>query len=364
MSDTPDPLTAEAIETILKRLPSLAVGVVGDMFLDRYLDIDATLTEKSVETGLDAYQVVHVRPYPGAAGTVINNLAALGVGRINPVSIIGDDGEGYELRKELAALGVVDVAAVRTWEGRQTPSYVKPLLRKPGEAPRELNRLDMKNRKRLPREAEEVVLQELAEVWEKVDALVVLDQVTETDCGVVTARVRERLAQLGKERPEAMILADSRSRIGQFRSVALKPNEQECRAAVRTASRDGEGDALALTAELLSRQADRPVFCTCGDKGMLLAVPWRRGEPPARLPAYPVQGPIDVTGAGDSASAGIVCAVAAGASLEQAGAFGSLVASVTVQQVGKTGTATPDQLRQRWCDLRARGAAREKAARA
>src|SRR6516162_5116936 len=138
----PAMLNDDVLEQVLGRLPALTVGVLGDLFLDRYLDIDATLTEPSVETGLDAYQVVHVRPYPGAAGTVINNLAALGVGRINPVSIIGDDGEGYELRKELAALGVVDVAAVRTWEGRQTPSYVKPLLRKPGEAPRELNRLD------------------------------------------------------------------------------------------------------------------------------------------------------------------------------------------------------------------------------
>jgi len=343
MNPIPDPLTAECIETILRRLPALAVGVLGDLFLDRYLDLDASLTEPSVETGLDAYQVVHVRPYPGAAGTVVNNLAALGVGRINPIGIIGDDGEGYELRKELAALGVVDVAAVRTWDGRVTPSYVKPLLRKPGQPPRELNRLDMKNRRRLPREAEDVVLQDLDEVWEKVDALVVLDQVTEPDCGVVTARVRERLAKLGKERSEAMILADSRARIGQFRGAALKPNSRECLASIRTASADG--DALPLKAELLARQAGRPVFCTCGEDGMLLAVPWR-GEPTVRLPAYPVAGPIDVTGAGDSASAGIVCATAAGASLEQAAAFGCLVASVTVRQLGTTGTASPEQVRQ------------------
>jgi bifunctional ADP-heptose synthase (sugar kinase/adenylyltransferase) len=361
MNPIPDPLTSECLETILRRLPALAVGVLGDLFLDRYLDLDASLTEPSVETGLDAYQVVNVRAYPGAAGTVVNNLAALGVGRINPIAIIGDDGEGYELRKELAALGVVDVAAVRTWDGRLTPSYVKPLMRRPGQPPRELNRLDMKNRRRLPREAEDVVLQDLDDVWEKVDALVVLDQVTEADCGVVTARVRERLARLGKERSETMILADSRARIAQFRGMALKPNARECLGSIRTAS--GDGDALALTAELLARQAGRPVFCTCGAEGMLLAVPWR-GEPTVRLPAYPVPGPIDVTGAGDSASAGIVCAVAAGASLEQAAAFGCLVASITVQQIGKTGTATPDQVRQRWCDLRARGAAKEKAVRA
>src|SRR6202012_5543972 len=94
-------LTAALIEQILARLPHLRVGVLGDLFLDRYLDIDAALTEPSIETGLDAYQVVRVRSYPGAAGTVINNLVALGVGRVCPIAIVGDDGEGHELRQAL-----------------------------------------------------------------------------------------------------------------------------------------------------------------------------------------------------------------------------------------------------------------------
>jgi len=40
-----------------------------------------------------------VRSYPGAAGTVMNNLVALGVGRVVPVTVIGDDGEGFELNE-------------------------------------------------------------------------------------------------------------------------------------------------------------------------------------------------------------------------------------------------------------------------
>src|SRR5262249_39345870 len=59
-------LTDALIEQILTRLPSLTIGVLGDLFLDRYLDIDAGLTEKSIETGLDAYQVTQVRSLPGA----------------------------------------------------------------------------------------------------------------------------------------------------------------------------------------------------------------------------------------------------------------------------------------------------------
>src|SRR5882757_5458789 len=97
-------LTTSLVEHALTRAPTLAIGVLGDLFLDRYLDLDAALTEPSVETGLDAYQVVRVRSYPGAAGTVLNNLVALGVGRVVPVAVIGDDGEGFELRQALTRM--------------------------------------------------------------------------------------------------------------------------------------------------------------------------------------------------------------------------------------------------------------------
>src|SRR5450432_1343484 len=112
-------LNRALIERILTSIPNKSIGVVGDLFLDRYLDVDAARTEPSVETGLDAYQVVGVRSYPGALGTVINNLAALGVGRIVPISIIGDDGEGYELMQELAKLPAVDASyLIRSGERR------------------------------------------------------------------------------------------------------------------------------------------------------------------------------------------------------------------------------------------------------
>jgi sugar/nucleoside kinase (ribokinase family) len=65
------------------------------------------------------------------------------------------------------------------------------------------------------------------------------------------------------------------------------------------------------------------------------------------VPAFPVDGPIDVVGAGDSTSAAIACAIAAGARMPEAAAFGNLVASITIQQLGTTGMATPEQVRRR-----------------
>src|SRR5713226_454426 len=154
-------LTEQILEEILSRIPRLTIGVLGDLFLDRYLDLDAALTEPSLETGLDAFQVVRVRSQPGAAGTVINNLAALGVGRIVPIAIIGDDGEGYELRQAMKRVTAVDATHILSWPGRRTPAYTKPMLAYRGQPARELNRLDIKNRTRTPPDAEGMMLASL-----------------------------------------------------------------------------------------------------------------------------------------------------------------------------------------------------------
>jgi rfaE bifunctional protein kinase chain/domain len=333
-------LTDESLERIVAAIPRLRVAVVGDLFLDRYLDIDAGLTESSVETGLDAYQVVRVRSYPGAAGTIVNNLAAFGVAAIPIVSVIGDDGEGYELRQALGRLPTVDTTHLSSRPDRRTPTYTKPMLCEAGRAPRELNRLDIKNRQPLPAASETAVMRALVALWPRVDAILVLDQVSEPDCGVVTSDVRGWLAERGTANQDRIVLADSRERIGRFAQVHAKPNERECLAAV--------GGDLPASAAALAQRIGKTVFCTRGEHGMLVA--GSRGT--VLVPAYAVREPIDPVGAGDSTSAAIACALASGATEEEAAAFGNLVASITIQQIGTTGTASPEQIRRRWREVK------------
>lgn len=336
-------LTDGVIEHILTVIPQRTIGVLGDLFLDRYLDIDASLTEPSIETGLDAYQVANVRSCPGAAGTVINNLVALGVGRVVPIGMIGDDGEGYELRQALAMMLSVDAANLVITAERRTPTYTKPMLCVRGAAPRELNRLDIKNRRPLPTVVESALLDRLAANWPAFDVLLVLDQVSEPDCGVVTANVRERLAELAACDPGKIVIVDSRERIGLFRNVSLKPNEREC---LRAA---GLAEDVPAALRILSERTGRPIVCTRSETGMLVLE--SPGHPLIEVAAFPVHGPIDSVGAGDSSSAAMACALASGALLEEAAAFGNLIASITIQQIGVTGTATPEQARQRWAEL-------------
>jgi len=85
-----------------------------------------------------------------------------------------------------------------------------------------------------------------------------------------------------------------------------------------------------------------PVCCTRGADGMIVSDPEVTVISGVRL-----SGPIDPTGAGDSATAGAVLALASGASLPEAALVGCLVASITVQQLATTGTATPAQVIER-----------------
>src|SRR5262249_2392413 len=124
---------------------SLRVAVVGDFCLDRYLEIDPARNEISIETGLPVYNVQRVRSQPGAAGTILNNLVALGMGEIYPVGFAGEDGEGFELARSLASKEGVRLEHFLKTEQRRTFTYTKPLLVEPGKAPVELNRLDFKN---------------------------------------------------------------------------------------------------------------------------------------------------------------------------------------------------------------------------
>ena len=333
-------LAIDLIDYILATIPTKTIGLLGDLFLDRYLDIDPALDEPSVETGLTAYQVTRVRSYPGALGTVVNNLAALGVGRIYPIAVIGDDGEGYELRQALRRMEAVELGGLVVAPDRRTPTYTKPM-----RGGQELNRLDIKNRTPTPAALEDAVLELLDEAWPQLDALLVLDQVSEEDCGVVTKQVRERLAKLGEEWPDTFVLADSRERIGLFRNVCVKPNMQEAaKWFAKLMSELGRYDA----SEYIASKLNIIVFCTLGEHGIDVARP---GQCLRNIPAYPVSGPIDIVGAGDSCTAGIACAMVSGATHEQAAAFGNLVASITIQQIGTTGTASPEQVRRRWKEV-------------
>lgn len=332
-------MTGKRLAEIASRFSSLRVAVLGDFFLDKYLDVDASIAETSVETGRTAHQVVAIRHSPGAAGTVVSNLSSLGTGMLHAIGFTGDDGESYDLRADLLRMKV-STGHLHVAPDRSTPTYLKPrYLHVPG-LEGEHDRYDTKNRTRTPKALEDAVISSLQALLPELDAVVIADQVDADDCGVVTGAVREALAALAKRFPRTVFWVDSRSHISAFRNVITKPNQFE--AAGRPMPKPGETvpmDVLVNAIERLRAATGAPVCTTTAEKGMIVSDPELTA-----VRAVGVGVEIDTTGAGDSATAGAVLALAAGASLPEAALVGNLVASITIQQLATTGTARPEEL--------------------
>jgi rfaE bifunctional protein kinase chain/domain len=338
-------VNGERLERILAAFGRATVAVVGDFCLDHYLEIDPALDEVSLETGLTARQVVRVRSQPGGAGNVVANLCALGVGRVLCLGAIGDDGEGFELLRELRRLRV-DVEGLVVTPGRYTVTYRKPVVREAGGRLRELERLDTKNLQPTPPEVEDAIIGRVRELAPGLGAVIVQDQVPEAECGAITSRVREALGEMAREHPEVTWFVDSRVRVGEFRSMIVKPNRDEACAAVHPDSPAHDAAEAVGCAKELSARTGAPVYLTLGEEGMAVVT----SKEVTPVPTVRLDGEVDIVGAGDSATAGIVAALCAGASPAEAAVVGNIVASITVEQLGTTGTASQEDVRQRFSD--------------
>ena len=343
-------MTIERLTELTERFSAAKIAVVGDFFLDKYLDVAPELGEPSVETGKTAHQVTGVRCSPGAAGTVVCNLHALGAGNLHAVGFSGNDGEGFDLRKQLTKLDC-DTKHLHVASDRFTPTYLKPRDASVSGLDAEHSRLDTKNRTQTPQRIEQQIIKSVDTLIEGVDAMVVLDQVDVADTGVVTKTVRETISQCAGSTANTIFWADSRRQIQHFPRLTIKANQFEVMG-IEFPQPDDEVpiEQLLNAAQSLRTRNDTPIVLTRGHHGMVVSDPeW------TAVPGVQVDGPIDPTGAGDSVTAGAVLALCAGATLAEAALIGNLVASITIQQVNTTGTASPSQLADRlkiWTDQR------------
>jgi rfaE bifunctional protein kinase chain/domain len=319
-------MNARRCREITAQYPALRIGVVGDFCLDRYLEIDTGRRERSIETGRPVHNVARIRSQPGGAGTIVNNLAALGVGTIHCVGFCGADGEGWELQRALAALPGVRLDHFFATPERHTFTYTKPML-----GARELSRLDLKNWSPTSRAVQRRLAASVATVAAQSDFLVVLEQTDAADTGVCAPLVRTALAKAARQVP---VLADSRRCVADFRGAMWKMNAAEFRRLTRRAPRSGIA--------ALAAACGKKVFVTLAADGLLGATPegdvWH-------IPALPRRGKIDVVGAGDAVTANLAAALAAGADVREALALANVAASVVIHQLGTTGAASVRDLR-------------------
>ena len=333
-------MNRERFEAITSRYARLRVAIVGDFCLDRYLEIDPAKNETSIETSLTVYNVVNVRGQPGGAGTILNNLCALGIGEIYPVGFFGEDGEGYELDRAMRARPRVHLDHFLSTSLRRTFTYTKPLLISEGKGPVELNRLDLKNWTTTPRSLQEEIAQRIRKLSTQIDAIILLDQVDLPDTGVVTPAVLGVIRELVQANPNLLVLADSRRSLRGYPPVCLKMNRSEFHALTETRGLLNLKELQERAADL-ARQNGQPLFVTLAEEGIIAAA---ANGTATHHPALPVRGEIDIVGAGDAVTANLVSALAGGATLAESIELACYAASIVIHQLGSTGSASVQQM--------------------
>ena len=313
--------------------------MLGDVCLDMYWYADMKRSRLSRETPHHPLPIVKEHYFPGGCGNVLNNVHALGIKKLVPISVVGNDWRGFLLNRWLQERNI-DTSEIFTGD-RITPCYCKPMRMGISDVVYEDPRLDFENFEELGKEEEDRIIGALERAAGQVDIIAVSDQYR---FGVVTPLVRKKLAELGMR--GVMVVVDSREKVQEYHNVIVKPNGMEAAMAVGVDITDlemGEEDYAEVAYKLFLRNK-KPVVVTLGERGSI----WYDEKGSCFAPTRKAAPPVDIVGAGDTFLSAFCCAIAAGADGGQALAFGNLAAGVTVKKIDTTGTASPTEIAEKY----------------
>ena len=312
---TPDArLTRDHLERLFGQMKARRIVVVGDAMLDIYLAGEAERISPEAPVPVVS---VHTRRHAlgGAA-----NVAAVGAECLL-VAVIGDDDRGDWFRAELAQHRLADrhivVAAAR-------PTTSKTRVTARGQ---QVVRIDEEIEDSIPARTENQLLGQLDAVMADADAVLIEDY----NKGTLTPAVIERSMTLARKRGIPVIVDPKFKHFFAYRGATLfKPNRRELEQAMGATLDLAHPDALPTALDKLG--VDN-LLLTLGAEGMVLVT---KDKQIGRIPTM-AREVFDVSGAGDTVTAWVGTALAAGASVREAAQIANYAAGV---EVGKSGVAT------------------------
>jgi D-beta-D-heptose 7-phosphate kinase/D-beta-D-heptose 1-phosphate adenosyltransferase len=303
---------------LLARMAQRRVIVVGDAMLDVYLAGDAE--RLSPEAPVPVVAVHGRRNALGGAANVAANVAAIG-GECRLVAVIGDDGRGDSLRAELAQARLSDRDLVVA-AARPTTSKTRVMAR--GQ---QVLRIDEEVEEPVSGRAEEHLVARIEDAMRDADALLLEDY----NKGVLTPAVIGRALELARRRGVPVVVDPKYRNFFAYQGATVfKPNRRELEQAMGAALDLAHADALPGALERLG--VDN-LLLTLGAEGMVLVT---RAGVVTRIPTM-AREVYDVSGAGDTVTAWVGTALAAGATLVEAARLATYAAGI---EVGKAGVAT------------------------
>jgi D-beta-D-heptose 7-phosphate kinase/D-beta-D-heptose 1-phosphate adenosyltransferase len=317
-----DRLTTGRVDALLEAMRHVRVLVVGDVMLDRYLHGPASRI--SPEAPVPVVRVTGQWRALGGAANVAANVVALGA-RCAIAGCVGDDEGGLELGAALAEAGI-DSAGLVTVPGRPTTVKTRVMSRH-----HQVARYDMEVDEDLDAANAERLAARVRGLLEAADVVILEDY----DKGaLVPAVIRAALDSGGRA-----VVVDPKARnfFAYAGATVFKPNLAELEAAAQSPVR---ADDAAWMRGMRERLRCEHLLVTLGEHGMALLT---AGGEHVRVPAV-ARSVYDVSGAGDTVTATVAVALAAGASVAEAALLANQAAAI---EVGKLGVAvvTPAEIR-------------------
>ncbi len=317
------------MKSLLEKISSLRLLVVGDVMLDHYIHGDATRI--SPEAPVPVVNVVRDRYVAGGAANVALNVCALGAKSVL-CGLCGDDEAGRRLRSILQDRGI-EYATEFCRNELATIIKSRVVVRN-----QQLCRID----RELPPEryaltsgaAREKLFAEI----EKVDALIISDYAK----GAIDLELLTQIVAQAERRRLLVALDPKPRRRLPFKNIGLiTPNKNEAieLADMQNEISQGEFPAEEICARIWEKHKPRDLVITLGADGMLLS---REGKILRHIPTF-AREVFDVSGAGDTVIAALTLALAAGAELDTAAHFANTAAGIVVGKFG-TATASPEEI--------------------
>ncbi len=320
------------LQAILERMAGRRVLVLGDMLADEY--IIGRPSRLSREAPIPVLEWVDRYIVPGGATNLARNCRALGA-EVAVCGVIGDDEPGRALAARLADEGIAtDGLTIEV--GRPTATATRVIGGGTQIVSQQIARIDRVIRAPIAPATQARLGAYLARVMADFDALVVSDYEHGTIAPAIIAVALPLARQHG-----LTITVDAHGDLGRFVGITVAtPNQDEAAASLGWAL-DGDAIVCAAGRELARRMDARGVLITRGSEGMTLAV---RDGACHHLPAVARAEVRDATGAGDTVSATVTLALAAGGDPLSAARLGNLAAGVVVRFLGAA-TITTEALR-------------------
>lgn len=318
MRPPPPPLTRDRLLHLTQRMKASRVVVVGDIMLDRYLIGE---TERlSPEAPVPVVTVRERHAALGGAANVAANVAALGA-RCLLVGTVGDDVDGATIRQELAVARLED-RFVLTVAGRPTTSKTRIIARS-----QQIVRIDDEVEALLDGADLERLLRIACEALADADALLLEDY----NKGALPPALIAAVMEVARRRGIPIVVDPKFRQFFEYAGATVfKPNRRELESALGAAVDLQNGHALP---EVLARLQVDNLLVTLGAEGMVLVM---KDGSTTHIPSI-ARDIFDVSGAGDTVTAWMGSALAAGASVREAAQLANYAAGV---EVGKTGVAT------------------------